>query len=78
MAIRTRSILSHPPGVKPQRPLKPEIKQLLQMQNYKHTLQHKRTLTDIHSTQKYMQEKLLLFILNGKCLFVQGVPEHGL
>jgi hypothetical protein len=26
-AIRTRSVLSHPPGVKPQRPLKLEIKQ---------------------------------------------------
>jgi hypothetical protein len=24
-----------------------------------------------------MQEKLL-FVLNGKCLFLQGVPEHGL
>jgi hypothetical protein len=77
MAIRTRSVLSHPPGMKPQRPLKPEIKST--PANAQLHLQHKftapnRTHQDIHSTQKYMQVKLLLFVLIKMPLY-KGVPE---
>jgi hypothetical protein len=67
--------------MKPQRPLKPEIKQLLQMLAYiynihsQHKIEHSQ---DIHITQKYMQEKLLLFILKWKMPLYKGVPEHGL
>jgi hypothetical protein len=50
-----------------------KIKQLPANANLQHTFYSiNRTHTDIHSTQKYMQEKLL-FVLNGKCLFLQGV-----
>jgi hypothetical protein len=32
----------------------------------------------IHITQKYMQEKLLLFVLKWQMPVYKGVPEHGL
>jgi hypothetical protein len=67
-ALRTHNVLSHPPGVKPQRP-SPEIKHnSLQTYNHSIHLQNRRTLTDIHITQNDMQEKLLLIILKWKML----------
>jgi hypothetical protein len=75
---QNRSVLSHPPGMKPQRPLNYETKQLLQMHNYIYNIhsQLKRTLTDIHLTQKIHAGKTAsVYIKNGKCLFVQGCSQ---
>jgi hypothetical protein len=37
-----------------------------------------RTLIDIHTTETIFAGKTIVYILNGKCLFVQGVPENDL
>jgi hypothetical protein len=71
MAFRTRSVLSHPPNVKPQRTSTLKSNTLLQMPNIDTFIAYKRTHTYIHITQNIMQEKLLCYINNGKCMFVQ-------
>jgi hypothetical protein len=64
MVIRTRSVISHPPGVKPQRP-SPEIRHTPANAQLQYTA-YNETLIDIHITQNNMQEKLLLFLLKWK------------
>jgi hypothetical protein len=64
-ALRTRSVLSHPPGVKPQRP-SPEIKQTpANALTHIHSQHIKNTHRHPYNTE-YMQEKLLLIILKWK------------
>jgi hypothetical protein len=76
MAIRTHNVLSHPPGVKPQRP-SPEIRHTPAIANLQYTSTAYKN-THRHSfNAEYMHEKMLLFILMKIPLY-KGVPEHGL
>ena len=68
LAIRTHNILSHPPGMKPQRPLKPEIKNSCKWKPKAHIYSIKE-----HS-QTFIQHRIhagkiaSVYIKNGKCL----------
>jgi hypothetical protein len=63
--------------MKPQRP-SPEIRHTPANANLQHTsTTYKRTLTDIHLTHSHAG-KTAICIKYGKCLYLQGVPEHNL
>jgi hypothetical protein len=77
-ALRTRSVLSHPPGVKPQRP-SPEIKQTpckCTTTTYIYNIQ--RTHTDIHITQNQCRKNCSVILTMANACIYNGVPELSL
>jgi hypothetical protein len=63
--------------MKPQR-TSPEIKHTPANENLQHTYTaYKNTHRHSFNTEIHAG-KVASVILNGKCIFVQGVPEHGL